>query len=385
MKSNLLYHSILVPSLIVIRIVFHSFYLVSNTQFDPDENWQNHEPAYCIVFAQVDSTTYQRGVSHNCVYTWEWTRRRSSLKSSPDYSTSQQYSHFSRLKHLFLDALHGPVRSHVALLPTIFIYTICKRFRWDSRDVIAFYGPYLIHGLLIVIPTDIAIGVIATICESYTNITSSPTSRTATSRNPTTVRNWAMFASLTNWFLAYTLTRTYSNSIECMLLSVGVALVLSALHQISWLQKEYDTRAQSIVSDHAPMKSFYAKAPFFSFSISSKIALAFFLGGLSLSIRFSSVAAWAPLGLITSLRLSSAPSIRSHGLKETAFKWNKCFKAWGFCAFFGMLGLLLSCLVDRYYYGFWALPFLGNFHFNVLLGMLFPFFHWNRVVASFCK
>jgi phosphatidylinositol glycan class B len=106
---------------------------------------------------------------------------------------------------------------------------------------------------------------------------------------------------------------------------------------------------------------------------------------LSVSIRFSSIAAWAPLGLITSLRLSSAPSIRSHGLKETALEWNKCFKAWGFCAFFGMLGLLLSCLVDRYYYGFWALPFLGNFHFNVLLGMLFPCFHWNRVGASFCK
>ena len=38
------------------------------------------------------------------------------------------------------------------------------------------------------------------------------------------------------------------------------------------------------------------------------------------------------------------------------------------CAFFGFVGIFIGCLIDRYFYGFWAVPLLGNFHFNVIEG-----------------
>ena len=40
----------------------------------------------------------------------------------------------------------------------------------------------------------------------------------------------------------------------------------------------------------------------------------------------------------------------------------------GLCFHFGLLGVILGCCIDRWFYGFWAIPFLGNIHFNVLLG-----------------
>lgn len=38
------------------------------------------------------------------------------------------------------------------------------------------------------------------------------------------------------------------------------------------------------------------------------------------------------------------------------------------CAFFGLMGVLFSSILDWYFYGFWTVPFIGNFHFNVILG-----------------
>lgn len=40
----------------------------------------------------------------------------------------------------------------------------------------------------------------------------------------------------------------------------------------------------------------------------------------------------------------------------------------GSCALFGHLGILATLVVDKSFYGFWVVPFLGNFHFNVILG-----------------
>jgi hypothetical protein len=40
----------------------------------------------------------------------------------------------------------------------------------------------------------------------------------------------------------------------------------------------------------------------------------------------------------------------------------------GVCALFGLLGLLSTFVLDRIMYGFWAIPMLGNFHFNVIQG-----------------
>lgn len=40
----------------------------------------------------------------------------------------------------------------------------------------------------------------------------------------------------------------------------------------------------------------------------------------------------------------------------------------GLCVTYGIIGIILGCCIDRWFYGFWAIPFLGNIHFNVLLG-----------------
>lgn len=84
---------------------------------------------------------------------------------------------------------------------------------------------------------------------------------------------------------------------------------------------------------------------------SLKAKLALVLGGLSACVRFTSLAAWVPLGIIV--------TVRSKELLRTLF---------GLCALYGAVGVFLGCCIDRIMYGFWAIPFLGNFHFNVLLG-----------------
>ena len=52
---------------------------------------------------------------------------------------------------------------------------------------------------------------------------------------------------------------------------------------------------------------------------------------------------------------------------------NKTIKAallylFGICALPGFLGFASTLLLDKAMYGFWAIPVLGNFHFNVIQG-----------------
>ena len=87
--------------------------------------------------------------------------------------------------------------------------------------------------------------------------------------------------------------------------------------------------------------------------------LCFLLGGCSVAVRFSSVTAWVPMGILLATA-SSNPHENS---------WTKkLFFLIRICAVNGILGIAIACLVDRYFYGFWAIPFLGSFHFNVMLG-----------------
>lgn len=73
-----------------------------------------------------------------------------------------------------------------------------------------------------------------------------------------------------------------------------------------------------------------------------------------MSIRFTAIAAWIPIGLIISWK------------KKT---WKDTFNYLVYtCALSGILGILFCTLIDWYFYGFWTIPFLGSFHFNVLLG-----------------
>lgn len=85
-----------------------------------------------------------------------------------------------------------------------------------------------------------------------------------------------------------------------------------------------------------------------------RACLAFFIGGISSAIRFTSVAAILPLGMILAMRRRTLPSMVGYLFLP--------------CAVFGILGVGVTLLVDRLFYGFWATPILGSFHFNVILG-----------------
>ena len=93
---------------------------------------------------------------------------------------------------------------------------------------------------------------------------------------------------------------------------------------------------------------------------------AFFLGGLCASIRFTAIAAFVPMGIVLALRRQS-----------TAGKLLYLFFP---CASFGVLGIALAMVVDFNFFGIWTLPFLGNFHFNVVLNRADLYgshpFHW---------
>ena len=84
------------------------------------------------------------------------------------------------------------------------------------------------------------------------------------------------------------------------------------------------------------------------------------LGGLSACVRFTALAAWIPVGLIIAFR--SGESITRVKVLQTLI---------GLCGICGLIGVMLGCCIDRWFYGFWAMPVLGNIHFNVLLGKLF--------------
>ena len=79
--------------------------------------------------------------------------------------------------------------------------------------------------------------------------------------------------------------------------------------------------------------------------------IAFFLGGICVSIRFTCLTAYIPMGIILALDNN-----------------NTIAYLFGICALPGLLGFVSTLLLDKVMYGFWAIPVLGNFHFNVIQG-----------------
>ena len=300
---------------LVIIFIAVSLYRTSNalaiqTQFDPDEYWQTLEPAYCLVFSS------DKGESGNCKYTWEWTRRHSGSGYWID------------------EALHGPVRSHVSILPTLLFYLMIKFLRWDTTWLVA-RGPVLWNAILIAAPTDVAIYYIT----GWIRL-----SETAANQRARNLLGrpecWALLCSLTNWFHAYALVRTYSNSMETMFVAVGISLLCPELFG--------SVSTETLKGKRRP-------------KIRPLAAFAFVLGGLSLQVRFTALAAWVPIGLIICLRRKS---------------WrDMMFHLFFLCAFFGIIGISIGCLIDRLFYGFWAVPFLGSFQFNVIEGKFNRFFN----------
>jgi phosphatidylinositol glycan class B len=75
---------------------------------------------------------------------------------------------------------------------------------------------------------------------------------------------------------------------------------------------------------------------------------------MSVAVRFTSLAAFVPVGILLALQ---KPVL----VQRITFLVIPC-------ALFGLVGIAMSLLVDRYFFGFWAVPFLGSLHFNVILG-----------------
>lgn len=349
------------------------------TQFDPDEYWQTLEPSYCLVFSSQDpgqEVDMQR--TRGCALTWEWTRR---LEERDD-GLCRSDAHMERAKcsasKLLQQALHGPVRSYVSLLPTYGYYKACRSlFRWTDVDeapilgsgeedsdlfgrlrlltrlvsgstkrfirrnatYIVAKGPVYIHAILVAAPTDLCTYLIA---DRLSKLRKGATS----SRDPiwTTWPFWALVCSLTSWFHGYALIRTYANSFEAVCLSVGVAMLHRELFGVAGGTDGERESARESCNNH---------------QLQAK--LAFVLGGLSACVRFTSLAAWIPIGCIVAYRKASSS-------QQPSFYRSVVGTLFGLCGLYGLMGVVLGCAVDRTFYGFWAVPSLGNFHFNVVLG-----------------
>lgn len=339
------------------------------TQFDPDEYWQTLEPAYCLAFNNPYSdnvATTQLPLhpqqKYGCALTWEWTRR---LKPPLSTLASQDTQSFQKIirsvKAATEQALHGPVRSYVSILPTYWYYLGCRSlFHWASRSdnngdgddssLIAYTkqfvrqhstyliskGPLLLHAMTVAVPIDMSVWIIASRLErlvtNHQCIRSNKVSNSVFHPWWQSWGSWALIFTITSWFNGYALIRTYANSMEAMFLLVGIALLCPELFDVSVASDQRRTRHRLLAR------------------------LAFVLGGLSACVRFTSLAAWIPIGLIIVLR-------------ENASLKQRFGTLFGLCAINGMLGVVLGCSVDRWLFGFWAVPFLGNFHFNVVLGL----------------
>jgi phosphatidylinositol glycan class B len=305
--------------------------LIVQTQFDADEYWQCLEPAYCLAFSSAadhTTSTSTDSTEYGCAFTWEWTRR------FEDPGNEMNQIEHTNILHAWLNrAFHGPVRSFVPVLPTYALYVIARRIGIDTPWVIA-RGPLVVNAVLVAAPTDIATIYTSRWIGGRTEAINSYCmhifGRVLLSVKMTEIEWWALITSITSWFNGYALVRTYSNSMEAVLLSVGIALLCPDLFGANSM-------------DHCARDS----------SLSPTSAVAFILGGLSVCVRFTAIAAWIPIGLIF--------SVRTKTIRERA-------TLFGLCACFGVLGVLLGTVLDRIIYGFWAVPFLGSIHFNVVEG-----------------
>jgi GPI mannosyltransferase 3 len=275
--------------------------LLIRTQFDADEYWQTLEPAYCQVFP-------------SCALTWEWTRR---------------LGNHTHLNHTILkQSLHGPIRSYLPVLPTYIFYKLAKYSHYDTWWVVS-KGPMLVHAILIAAPTDYATYYIAHHLGGPNHA------------------NWTLYFSICSWFHAYALIRTYSNSMETMLLLVGMALVTPEL---------FPTHQGTTTTTTQPSSRRRRR----------RAVVAFVLGGMSVAIRFTSLAAWIPMGIIIAI---GTQKNKMQSIQYLIFP----------CALCGLLGIGISLIVDFFMYGFWVIPFLGNFHFNVIqgYGSLYGIHSWH--------
>jgi GPI mannosyltransferase 3 len=318
------------------------------SQFDPDEYWQNLEPAYCYVFGRGyhDSLSCQG-------LTWEWKRRPNLLiKSIVDTPTL-----FLAMR---LGLEQGPVRSFASIVPTMIFYYLLQYFQWDTSWMVS-RGPVVLNAILVAATTDWTVWYMSwwmslSAMKKY-NQAATDAHQPRQPQNVVVMSDdnrviiYCVYCCLTSWFNAYALVRTYSNSLETLLVSLSVALVSPV--------SVTDTIFRSGVSTRFRRSPLYPQDLFSESNSTGKTnvaraCLAFFLGGICSAIRFTCLTIYIPMGVILAFKLSSKVVTISYLV--------------GVCAVFGALGLLSTILLDRLVYGFWAFPLLGNIHFNVIQG-----------------
>jgi phosphatidylinositol glycan class B len=194
------------------------------TQFDPDEYWQTLEPAYCLAFGSPQNQLQASDVEpiYGCALTWEWTRRW-----APSNDTLENH-----MPSFLLQAMHGPIRSHISILPTYWYYLACRTFfDWAERSSYEYVkhfvhrnatymiskGPAFLHAVIIAAPTDLSLWLIALQLEKL--------GCTAKNGSSSSLAFWSLFLSLTSWFNGYALIRTYANCFETMCLALGIVLL----------------------------------------------------------------------------------------------------------------------------------------------------------------
>ena len=212
--------------------LFFSTFRIANvfliqSQFDPDEYWQNLEPSYCYVFG--DDQKFDEGSSCPGL-TWEWKRRR--LSDPELVSTSNDDEHWSfPVINFFLFGLEGPVRSFASILPTLIFYSIIKKYQWDSSWMVS-RGPLIVNSIFVAAATDWTVWYTSKWMKSAIE-GDSKGEKSGERKND--IVFWCSFCQLSSWFNAYTLTRTYSNSLETLLLSLSFALVSPVGYKSSFL------------------------------------------------------------------------------------------------------------------------------------------------------
>jgi GPI mannosyltransferase 3 len=292
--------------------------------FDPDEFWQTLEPSYCLAFRRVGGNERigdangAGGVDDPYLrcpgFTWEWKRRWASSLNS---SSTNESSFFAKYAE---PSLLGPARSHLPILPTYLLYRVLRYLEWDTSWAVA-RGPVILNAVFVAAPVDAAVGCAAS--HLYPS---------------NAVAYWCLWASLLSWFNGYSLVRTFSNSQETALLAAAIALTAPEL-LASGIGRNGVRRA----------------------------CCAFYLGGLSTAVRFTSLAAFVPMGVLLAHRHASSCVQQEH--PATRFQWLASFVSYlaGPCAAFGLAGIATSVALDRLMYGFWTVPFLRLIHFNVVL------------------
>lgn len=166
------------------------------SQFDPDEYWQQLEPAYCYVFV---------GAGKECLgLTWEWKRRPSSFD-------------IDSLEQLVQNGFEGPVRSYVSIIPTLLFYYVLKTTGFDTPWLVS-RGPVFLNSVMVAAPTDWAVWYMS----QWLVVGEKPDS---VKQHIANIGFFSVFCSLSSWFNAYALVRTYSNSLETVLLAMSMCLV----------------------------------------------------------------------------------------------------------------------------------------------------------------